>query len=137
MGEGRGRDHHKERCRHSIWTRAISACISPPSPLSHSTVRVEAREQGREVLGPKIMFAKGDKQDPIRSGQTSLATAGRDFTKPVTLISGPVERGNAGAGKRFIWGNKMPTAGAAAGAAPPLLLISPWECPSLLTRALF
>ena len=36
------------------------------------------------VLGPKLMFAKRDKQDPSRSGQTSLATAVANFTKPRT-----------------------------------------------------
>ena len=36
------------------------------------------------------MFAKRDKHYPSRSGQTSLATAVTDFTKPVTKInSGP------------------------------------------------
>ena len=35
------------------------------------------------IPGPELMFAKRDKQDPSRSGQTSLATAGVDFTKPV------------------------------------------------------
>ena len=32
------------------------------------------------------MFAKRDKQDPNRSGQTSVDTAGIDFTKPVIKI---------------------------------------------------
>ena len=42
------------------------------------------------VLGPELMFAKRDKHYPSRSGQTSLATAVINFTKPVTKInSGP------------------------------------------------
>ena len=45
------------------------------------------KEDANTVLGQKFMFAKRDKQDPSRSGQTSLATAGIDFTKPVL---GPV-----------------------------------------------
>ena len=32
------------------------------------------------------MFVKRDKQDPNRSGQTSVDTAGIDFTKPVIKI---------------------------------------------------
>ena len=36
------------------------------------------------------MFAKRDKHYPSRSGQTSLATAETNFTKPITKInSGP------------------------------------------------
>ena len=83
--------------------------------------------------GPEII-SKRDKQDSSRSGQTSLATAGRDFTKPVKLILGPVERGNAGT----IHMREQDARTSGAGAAPPLFLISPWECPlSLLSHALF
>ena len=42
------------------------------------------------IIGPKLMFAKRDKHYPSRSGQTRLATAVINFTKPVTKInSGP------------------------------------------------
>ena len=41
----------------------------------------------RYVLGPKLMFAKCDGHYPSRSGQTSLATAVTNFTKPVTKIN--------------------------------------------------
>ena len=42
------------------------------------------------LLGPDLMFAKHDKHYPSRSGQTSLATAVANITKPVTKIhSGP------------------------------------------------
>ena len=36
------------------------------------------------LLGSKLMFSKRDKHYSSRSGQTSLATAVRNFTKPVT-----------------------------------------------------
>ena len=36
------------------------------------------------VVGAKLMFAEGDKHYPSRSGQTSLATAVANITKPVT-----------------------------------------------------
>ena len=36
------------------------------------------------ILGPKLIFAERDKHYPSRSGQTSLATAVPNFTKPVT-----------------------------------------------------
>ena len=39
------------------------------------------------VLGPKLMFAECDKHYPSRSGQTTLATAIINFTKPVTKIN--------------------------------------------------
>ena len=40
-----------------------------------------------DLLGVKFMFAKRDKHYPSRSGQTSLATAVTNFTKPVTKIN--------------------------------------------------
>ena len=47
------------------------------------------------VLGPKLMFAKRDKQDPSRSGKTSLATEVTNITKPVTKINiGPSKCAN-------------------------------------------
>ena len=43
-----------------------------------------------EILGPELMFAKHDKRYSSRSGQTSLAAAVTNITKPVTKInSGP------------------------------------------------
>ena len=36
------------------------------------------------LQGPKKWFAERDKHYPSRSGQTSLATAGANFTKPRT-----------------------------------------------------
>ena len=39
------------------------------------------------ILGPKLMLAECDKHYPIRSGQTTLATAVTNFTKPVTKIN--------------------------------------------------
>ena len=39
------------------------------------------------ILGPKLMFAECDKHYPSRSGQTSLATAVTNITKPVTNIN--------------------------------------------------
>ena len=39
------------------------------------------------MLGLKKMFAKRDKHYPSRSGQTSLATAVTNITKPVTKIN--------------------------------------------------
>ena len=42
------------------------------------------------LVGPELTFAKCDNHYPSRSGQTSLATALTNFTKPVTRIySGP------------------------------------------------
>ena len=44
----------------------------------------------RYVLGPESMYAEHDKHYPSRSGQTSIATAVANITKPVTKIdSGP------------------------------------------------
>ena len=37
-----------------------------------------------DVLGPELMFAEYDTHYPSRSGQTSLATALANITKPVT-----------------------------------------------------
>ena len=40
----------------------------------------------RHIQGPKKWFAECDKHYPSRSGQTSLATAGANFTKPRTSL---------------------------------------------------
>ena len=39
------------------------------------------------LLGTKLLFAESDKQYPSKTGQTSLATAVTNFTKPVTKIN--------------------------------------------------
>ena len=48
--------------------------------LSH----LRTRHQYVNLQGPKLLFAKGDKHYPSRSGQTTLATAVTNITKPVT-----------------------------------------------------
>ena len=40
-----------------------------------------------DIQGPKKWFAKCDKHYPSRYGQTSLATAVTNLTKPVTKIN--------------------------------------------------
>ena len=51
---------------------------------SFRTLRMDGQQI---VLGPKLMFAKRDNHYPRMSGQTSLATAVTNITKPITKIN--------------------------------------------------
>ena len=57
------------------------------SDVEIEQAQIDKYNEAGHVLGSKLLLAKRTKQDSSRSGQTSLATAGTNFTKLRTRIN--------------------------------------------------
>ena len=103
------------------------------SAIANSETRI-CRKPAWHILGPKLMFAKRDKQDPTRLRQTSLAAAGTNFTKPRRKVNFGPSRGSSPA---LTSHKTCVDCGPCSPQPALLLLLASCSCPLLLSLSSF